>query len=102
MRGWNRYTGERSVYWLSRLDRPPCVLTMSVIRLLSDIDQVGTLNDKAAVIEKHYRQNRDHNLPYGEGKAVYVKGKGNGKQKLYIEEAKNGIYILRRNVLGAR
>ena len=34
---------------------------------------------------------------YGEGDAVYAKDEGNGTLMLYVEEVKNGIYILRRS-----
>ena len=37
-----------------------------------------------------------HSLHHGEGKAVYAKDEGNGEEKLYVEEVKNGVYKLRR------
>lgn len=34
---------------------------------------------------------------YREGDTVYAKGEGNGTEKRYIEEIKNGVYKLRTN-----
>lgn len=34
---------------------------------------------------------------YREGDTAYAKGEGNGTEKLYIEEVKNGVYKLRTN-----
>ena len=34
---------------------------------------------------------------YPEGKAVYVKYEGEGKTKFWVEEAKDGVYILRED-----
>lgn len=34
---------------------------------------------------------------YRKGDTVYVRGEGNGTEKRYIEEIKNGVYKLRTN-----